>query len=129
MLTVTPTAIDAVKILEPRRFGDSRGYFCETWNEARLAAQGIAIDFVQHNESSSARVGTVRGLHLQKPPNAQAKLVRVLRGRIYDVAVDLRHASPTYGQHVGVELSSQTVCSCSCPSALRMAFARSSRTP
>ena len=106
MLTVTPTAIDAVKILEPRRFGDTRGYFCETWNKARLAAQGINIDFVQDNESSSARVGTVRGLHLQKPPNAQAKLVRVLRGRIYDVAVDLRHASPTYGQHVGVELSS-----------------------
>ena len=107
VLTITPTAIEAVKILEPRRFADSRGYFCETWNKARLASLGIDFDFVQDNESASTLVGTVRGLHLQKPPSGQVKLVRVLRGCILDVAVDLRRSSPTYGRHVAVELSGQ----------------------
>ena len=105
MLTVTPTDIPAVKLVEPRRFGDGRGYFVETWNKKRFAEHGLDLDFVQDNESLSAQVGTVRGLHFQKRPNAQDKLVRVLRGRVLDVAVDLRKSSPCYGRHVGVELS------------------------
>lgn len=107
VLTVTPTEIPAVRIIEPKRFGDARGYFCETWNRARFASQGVDLDFVQDNESISAAVGTVRGLHFQKHPNAQDKLVRVLAGRILDVAVDIRRGSPTYGKHVSVELSAQ----------------------
>lgn len=107
MLTVTPTKIPAVKIVEPKRFGDSRGYFVETWNKRRFAEHGLDLEFVQDNESLSAQAGTVRGLHFQKHPNAQDKLVRVLRGRVLDVAVDLRKSSPSYGQHVGVELSAE----------------------
>ena len=107
MLKVTPTAIEAVKIVTPRRIGDARGYFCETWNRAGMAKAGIDVEFVQDNESSSAAVGTVRGLHFQTSPFGQVKLVRVLRGRILDVAVDLRRSSMTFGQHVAVELSSQ----------------------
>lgn len=105
MLTVTPTDIPAVKVVEPKRFGDSRGYFVETWNKKRFPEHGLDLEFVQDNESLSAPVGTVRGLHFQKHPNAQAKLVRVLRGRVFDVAVDLRRSSPSYGKHVTVELS------------------------
>jgi dTDP-4-dehydrorhamnose 3,5-epimerase len=107
VLTVTPTKIPAVKIVEPKRFGDSRGYFVETWNKRRFAEHGLDLEFVQDNESLSAQAGTVRGLHFQKHPNAQDKLVRVLRGRVLDVAVDLRKSSPSYGQHVGVELSAE----------------------
>ena len=107
MLTVTPTDIPAVKIVEPKRFGDSRGYFVETWNKKRFAEHGLDLEFVQDNESLSAQVGTVRGLHFQKHPNAQDKLVRVLRGRVFDVAVDLRKSSPSYGKHVAVELSAE----------------------
>lgn len=105
MLTVTPTEIPAVKIVEPKRFGDSRGYFVETWNKRRLKEHGLDFDFVQDNESLSAQAGTVRGLHFQKHPNAQDKLVRVLRGRVLDVAVDLRKSAPSFGRHVAVELS------------------------
>lgn len=107
VLTVTPTKIPAVKIVEPKRFGDNRGYFVETWNKRRFAKHGLDLDFVQDNESLSAQVGTVRGLHFQKHPNAQDKLVRVLRGRVLDVAVDLRKSSPSFGHHVGVELSAE----------------------
>ena len=107
MLKVTPTRISAVKIVEPRRFGDHRGYFVETWNRRRFVEQGLEFDFVQDNEFLSAQVGTVRGLHFQKHPNAQDKLVRVPRGRILDVAVDLRKSAPSYGQYVGVELSAE----------------------
>lgn len=107
MLTITPTRIPAVKLAEPRRFGDARGYFVETWNKRRFAEHGLEFDFVQDNESFSAQVGTVRGLHFQKHPNEQDKLVRVLRGRVLDVAVDLRRSSATYGQHVAVELSAE----------------------
>jgi dTDP-4-dehydrorhamnose 3,5-epimerase len=92
--------------ITPRRFEDSRGWFVETWNAQREAAYGIEADFCQDNHSFSAQAGTLRGLHFQRMPHAQAKLVRCLRGRIFDVAVDLRRASPTFAQWVGVELSS-----------------------
>jgi dTDP-4-dehydrorhamnose 3,5-epimerase len=107
MLDVTPTAIPEVKVLLAKSFGDARGTFCETYNAARFAEHGIKLDFVQDNQSWSARVGTVRGLHFQSPPRAQAKLIRVMRGRIFDVAVDLRRSSPSYGRWVAEELSAQ----------------------
>jgi len=107
MLEITLTAIPDVRVLLPTSFGDSRGTFSETYNAARFAEHGIDLDFVQDNQSWSARTGTIRGLHFQSPPKAQAKLVRVLRGRIFDVAVDLRRSSPTYGRWVAEELSAQ----------------------
>lgn len=105
MLEIEATALPGVKLLTPRRFGDNRGFFSESWNKARMAEQGLGYDFVQDNHSLSARTGTVRGLHFQAPPHAQAKLVRCGRGRLFDVAVDIRKGSPTYGQWVGYELS------------------------
>ncbi|WP_424859781.1 dTDP-4-dehydrorhamnose 3,5-epimerase [Tepidimonas sp. HKU77] len=105
-VTVTPTAIADVLILEPRVFGDARGFFFESFNlrdfEAATGLQGVT--FVQDNHSRSAR-GVLRGLHYQVPPHAQGKLVRVVRGAVFDVAVDIRPDSPTYGRWVGVELS------------------------
>ena len=106
-MQIDPTALDGVLILTPRRFGDARGHFTETWNRRSLAAAGIEVDFVQDNASLSHRVGTLRGLHFQRPPHAQAKLVRVLRGAVLDVAVDIRRDSPTFGRGVGVELSAE----------------------
>ncbi|MFG1266273.1 dTDP-4-dehydrorhamnose 3,5-epimerase family protein, partial [Xanthobacter aminoxidans] len=88
MTAFTPLSLPEVVLVQPRRFGDSRGYFRETYVKPRYAQNGIAADFVQDNESLSAEVGAVRGLHMQAPPFAQAKLVRVLSGAIYDVAVD-----------------------------------------
>lgn len=105
MLDVTPTAIADVKLLKPRRFGDNRGFFVETWNKARMAENGLDIAFVQDNMSLSRDVGTVRGLHYQAPPFGQGKLVSCLAGAIFDVAVDVRLGSPTFGQWVGAELS------------------------
>lgn len=105
MIELEETAIPDVKILRPKRFGDARGYFSETFNKQALAEAGIDFDAVQDNESLSAAPGTIRGLHFQKPDAAQAKLVRVLSGSIFDVAVDLRRGSPTYGRHVGVTLT------------------------
>lgn len=105
MLEITNTAIPDVKILTPRRFGDDRGFFCESWNARRMADAGLDIAFVQDNHSLSSEVGTVRGLHFQSPPHAQGKLVRCGRGALLDVAVDIRRGSPTYGQWVGEELS------------------------
>ncbi|RYD94642.1 MAG: dTDP-4-dehydrorhamnose 3,5-epimerase [Sphingomonadales bacterium] len=96
-----------VKLIHTRRFGDDRGWFVETYHRPRLVAQGVTEEFVQDNHSYSNRVGTIRGIHYQAPPHAQAKLVRCSRGRIIDYAVDLRAASPTYGQHVSVELSAE----------------------
>jgi dTDP-4-dehydrorhamnose 3,5-epimerase len=93
-----------VKLVRPRRFGDERGWFMETYRREAFLAARIDDEFVQDNQSFSAARGTVRGLHLQKPPHAQAKLVRVLSGCILDVAVDLRRSSPTFGQHVAVEI-------------------------
>jgi dTDP-4-dehydrorhamnose 3,5-epimerase len=107
MPKVVSTDIPAVKIIEPKRFGDSRGFFVESWNRRRLLEAAIDLDFVQDNESFSVQAGTVRGLHFQKHPNAQDKLVRVLAGRVVDVAVDIRRGSPTYGKHVAVELSAE----------------------
>jgi dTDP-4-dehydrorhamnose 3,5-epimerase len=107
MLTVAPTAIDAVKIITPKAFGDSRGSFCETYNRARFHEHGIKLEFVQDNESSSEATGTIRGLHFQSHPAAQDKLVRVLRGSIFDVAVDLRRSSPTFGAWVSRILSAE----------------------
>ena len=104
-MQIEKTALDGVMILTPRRFGDARGFFCESWNKARMAEAGMDYDFVQDNHSVSMAVGTLRGLHYQRPPHAQAKLVRCGRGRLWDVAVDIRAGSPTYGQWVGVELS------------------------
>ena len=104
-MNVIDTEIEGLKIIEPRIFGDARGYFFESFNERDFAAQtGIEVRFVQDNESKS-RYGVVRGLHFQKPPFAQSKLVRVVKGRVLDVAVDIRKGSPTYGRHVAVELT------------------------
>ena len=97
--------IPDIKVLVPRKHGDARGFFSETYNRKSLAALGVDIDFVQDNHSLSAEKGTVRGLHFQTPPFAQDKLVRVVRGAVYDVAVDLRKDSPTYGRHAGAILS------------------------
>ena len=103
-MEILPLALPDVKLVRPRRFGDERGWFMETYRREALAAAAITDDFVQDNQSFSAARGTVRGLHFQKPPRAQAKLVRVLSGRILDVAVDLRGSSPTFGRHVAVEI-------------------------
>ncbi|WP_246022610.1 dTDP-4-dehydrorhamnose 3,5-epimerase [Pararhodobacter zhoushanensis] len=95
-------------ILTPRRFGDTRGWFSESWNRQALEATGLHLpEFVQDNHSLSREVGTVRGLHFQSPPHAQDKLVRCGRGRIFDVAVDARRGSPTYGRWMGEELSAE----------------------
>ncbi|MDF0598816.1 dTDP-4-dehydrorhamnose 3,5-epimerase [Psychromarinibacter halotolerans] len=99
------TSLEGVYIITPRRFGDHRGFFSESYNERVFADAGIDIRFVQDNHSLSGTTGTVRGLHFQSPPHAQAKLVRCGRGRIFDVAVDIRRGSPTYGQWTGAELS------------------------
>jgi dTDP-4-dehydrorhamnose 3,5-epimerase len=106
-MQVEATEIPEVKILAPKRIGDARGFFSEVYNRRVFAEAGIDLDFVQDNQSLSREIGTLRGLHFQAPPFAQAKLVRVLRGRIFDVAVDIRSASPTYGRWVGVELSAE----------------------
>lgn len=106
-MQIEKTALDDVMILTPHRFGDTRGWFCETWNAARMQAAGFDLDFVQDNHSLSAEVGTLRGLHYQRPPHAQDKLVSCTRGVIYDVAVDFRVGSNTFGQWVGVELSAE----------------------
>ena len=99
--------IPDVKVITPQRFADDRGFFSETYNAKALRAAGIHCDFVQDNQSYSARKGTLRGLHYQAPPRAQAKLVRVLRGAVVDVAVDARKASPSYGMWVKATLSAE----------------------
>lgn len=104
-MDLKPLSIPDVKLIVPRRHGDARGYFMESYNQAALAAAGIRDVFIQDDESLSAEVGTVRGLHCQQAPLEQAKLVRVIRGRVLDIVVDLRHGSPWYGQHVAQELS------------------------
>ena len=104
-MQVEKTALAGVLIVTPPRFGDNRGFFSESYNQERARAAGITMEFVQDNHSLSREVGTVRGLHFQAPPHAQDKLVRCGRGSLFDVAVDIRRGSPTYGQWVGVELS------------------------
>lgn len=104
-MLVEKTPLADVLLITPRRFGDDRGFFAETWNRRTMADHGINIDFVQDNHSLSATVGTIRGLHFQSPPYAQAKLVRCGRGALFDVVVDIRKSSPTYGQWVGYDLT------------------------
>jgi len=106
-MIVEPTAIPDVLLLTPPRFLDGRGFFSETWNERRFTEAGIAGPFVQDNHARSADRGVLRGLHLQIGPNAQGKLIRVVRGAIWDVAVDIRRGSPTYGKNVGAVLSAE----------------------
>lgn len=104
-MQIEDTVLPGLKILTPSRFGDHRGFFSESWSKSRMEAAGLHYDFVQDNHSLSATIGTVRGLHFQSPPKAQAKLVRCGKGRLFDVAVDNRKGSPTFGQWIGVELS------------------------
>ncbi len=106
-MQIEHSALPGVMILTPARFGDARGFFSESWSRKRLAEAGIDLDFVQDNHSVSARAGTLRGLHFQSPPHAQAKLVRCGRGALWDVAVDIRAGSPSYGQWVGVDLTAE----------------------
>ena len=106
-MQATPLAIADVMLIEPKVFGDSRGFFYESFNQQAFdQATGVHLPFVQDNHSRSRR-GVLRGLHYQLPPKAQGKLVRVVRGAVFDVAVDIRRDSPTYGQWVGVELSEE----------------------
>ena len=106
-MDIRPTALSEVRILTPRRFGDGRGYFSETWSAPRMKEAGLDFAFCQDNESLSAQKGTLRGLHYQAPPFAQTKLVRVGSGAILDVAVDARRGSPNYGQWVAEEISAE----------------------
>lgn len=104
-MNIEKTALEGVLILSPARFGDHRGFFSESYSRKVMAAHGVDIEFVQDNHSLSREVGTIRGLHFQGPPHAQDKLVRCGKGALFDVAVDIRTGSPTYGQWVGCELS------------------------
>ena len=105
-MIVIETEIPGVKIVEPQVFGDERGWFVEQYNAERYKAAGIGADFVQDNESLSSR-GVLRGLHWQAAPHSQAKLVRVIHGAVWDVAVDIRRNSPTFGKYVGITLSGE----------------------
>jgi dTDP-4-dehydrorhamnose 3,5-epimerase len=107
MTTFTRLAIADVVLVQPVRHGDDRGYFCETYKKPQFDAFGLDITFVQDNESLSREVGVVRGLHFQTPPMAQAKLVRAVRGAIFDVAVDIRKGSPSYGRWVAATLTAE----------------------
>jgi dTDP-4-dehydrorhamnose 3,5-epimerase len=104
---VTETSLPGVLLIKPPRFGDVRGFFSESWNRQTMSQHGIDIEFVQDNHSLSSAVNTVRGLHFQSPPHAQAKLVRCGRGALFDVAVDVRKGSASYGHWVGYELSAE----------------------
>jgi dTDP-4-dehydrorhamnose 3,5-epimerase len=106
-MKITQTSLQGLLIIEPRIFNDGRGYFFESYNKSRFIEAGIDIDFVQDNQSVSHK-GAVRGLHAQFAPFGQAKLVRVIQGRVLDVAVDIRKNSPTYGQYETIELCSNT---------------------
>ena len=103
----TKTKLDGVVIIEPDVFGDHRGFFMESWSQKKMEEAGLHYNFVQDNHSMSSVKGTLRGIHFQKGDKAQAKLVRCVKGAVLDVAVDLRHDSPTYKQWVGVELSEE----------------------
>lgn len=106
-MNVIETKLPGVVILEPQVFGDHRGWFMESWSQKTMADNGLNVNFVQDNQSYTARKGTLRGIHFQQYPMAQTKLVRVTRGAVMDVAVDLRKDSPTYRQWVAVELSAE----------------------
>lgn len=104
-MDVRETGLPGLKILQPQRYADERGFFSESWNKSRLEAAGIDLDFVQDNHSLTHEIGAVRGLHYQAPPFGQAKLVRCGRGTLFDAVVDVRRGSPTYGEWFGIELS------------------------
>lgn len=106
-MQVTKTNLEGVLILEPKVFGDARGWFMETWSARKFEAAGLNFDFVQDNQSYSAQKGTLRGLHYQTAPFAQAKLVRCTRGKLLDVAVDIREGSETFAKWVAVELTAE----------------------
>ncbi|WP_428536710.1 dTDP-4-dehydrorhamnose 3,5-epimerase [Rhodopila sp.] len=106
-MKVEALAIADVKLITPARFGDPRGFFSETWNQGRFAEAGVAGPFIQDNHAVSTTAGVLRGLHCQIGPNAQGKLVRCVKGAIYDVAVDARHGSPNFGRYVGAEISAE----------------------
>ena len=108
-MEIIKTAIEGVVIIEPRLFKDDRGYFFESFSQREFAEKVRKVDFVQDNESKSS-YGVLRGLHFQKPPFAQSKLLRVVKGSVLDVAVDIRKGSPTFGQHVAVELTEENHC-------------------
>lgn len=107
MLDVKPLAIPEVLLITPRRHGDARGWFAETWSRKAYAAAGVTNDFLQDNQAYNARAGTLRGIHFQRAPHAQAKLVRVLKGAILDVAVDLRAGSASFGRWVAADLTAE----------------------
>lgn len=107
VMEIEATGLSGVVVITPNRIEDARGFFCESWNSRTLAAHGIPTTFAQDNHSVSYETGTLRGLHFQAPPMAQAKLVRCGQGALFDVAVDVRRHSPTYGHWVGYELSAE----------------------
>lgn len=107
MVEITELALRGVYEIRPAKFGDERGFFSETYSESALKDAGIDVQFVQDNHSYSAAKGVLRGLHFQRPPHAQDKLVRVVRGSIYDVAVDIQVGSPTFGKFVGLTVSAK----------------------
>ncbi|NKW91445.1 dTDP-4-dehydrorhamnose 3,5-epimerase [Rhodobacteraceae bacterium R_SAG9] len=104
-MEILTTALPGVLMIKPARYGDHRGFFSESWNQKHMQEAGLDINFVQDNHSLSREVGTIRGLHFQSPPHAQGKLVRCGKGKLFDVAVDVRRGSPTYGHWIGEELS------------------------
>lgn len=106
-MKIEALAIADVKLITPPRFNDPRGFFSETWNQKRFAEAGIPGPFIQDNHAVSTETGVLRGLHCQIGPNAQGKLVRCVKGAIYDVAVDVRQGSPTFGHYVGAEISAE----------------------
>jgi dTDP-4-dehydrorhamnose 3,5-epimerase len=107
VLEVTKLALEGLLEIVPKRHGDARGYFSETWNAERFAAAGIDLNFVQDNHSYYAAAGVLRGLHYQLPPRAQDKLLRVVRGSIFDVVVDIRRSSPSFGKWSALEVSAE----------------------
>lgn len=121
-MDIQDTALPGVKLITPRRFGDHRGFFAETYSAQALAQAGVQTVFVQDNHSLSQTRGTIRGLHFQAPPHAQAKLVRCGRGALFDVAVDIRAGSSTYGQWVGYELSFENGCQLLIPAGFAHGF-------
>lgn len=105
-MQVTKTFIEGLLVIQPKVFHDERGYFYEPYNKKTYAEAGITDEFVQDNQSFSQK-GVIRGMHFQNPPHAQAKLLRILQGKIWDVVIDIRKSSPTYGKHFGIELSAE----------------------
>lgn len=118
----TTTAIDGVLIIQPRAFGDARGHLAESFKQSLFEKHGVSHAWPQDNHSVSAKRGTLRGLHFQKPPHAQAKLIRVVSGAVFDVVVDVRRSSPTYGRAVGAELSADNLTMLYAPAGMAHGF-------